>query len=94
MINEEVLNEARKMISGFMANRRNELGISQAKLAELTGMGIATIKRLESGKFWINLRQYLILCHHLECYPFLAEKEKDTEWTKIMRERWGPINKN
>lgn len=42
-------------------NRRNELGISQATLAEQTGMGIATIKRFESGKFWLNMKQYILL---------------------------------
>jgi transcriptional regulator with XRE-family HTH domain len=70
-MNERVLLEARGLISGFLQNRRKELGITQEQLAELSGMGIATIKRFESGKFWLNLKQYLILCHHLKCYPFI-----------------------
>ena len=87
-MNEKVLIEARKLISDFLRNRRDELGISQQALADLSGMGIATIKRFESGKFWLNLKQYLILCHHLKCYPFLAEIEGKNEFAKIMRERW------
>lgn len=87
-MNEKVLNDARLLISGFLRNRREELEITQQELAEKSGMGIATIKRFESGKFWLNLKQYLILCHHLKCYPFLAEMEGNGEFSKIMRERW------
>jgi transcriptional regulator with XRE-family HTH domain len=87
-MNEKVLLEARAMISGFLANRRKELGMTQEQLADMSGMGIATIKRFESGKFWLNLKQYLILCHYLKCYPFLAEMEGKNEFSKMMRERW------
>lgn len=85
---EEVLLEARALISGFLQNRRKQLGITQEQLADLSGMGIATIKRFESGKFWLNLKQYLILCHHLECYPFIEEKDSASPIAKQMRERW------
>ncbi|MDQ3535232.1 MAG: helix-turn-helix transcriptional regulator [Bacteroidota bacterium] len=94
MINENVLNEARTMIASFLANRRKELGFTQIELASITGMGEATIKRVESGKFWINLKQYLILCQALNCYPFIAGKEKDEEWVKLMRDRWGKRGDN
>ncbi len=58
---EKQLNEARQKIAEKIQARRNELGISQAALAEQTGMGIATIKRFESGKFWLNMKQYVLL---------------------------------
>lgn len=87
-MNEKVLLEARGLISGFLKSRREELDMSQQELADLSGMGIATIKRFESGRFWLNLKQYLILCHHLRCYPFLAEIEGKDEFAKMMRERW------
>lgn len=60
-MNEKKLYESREKIAAFIKNRRNELGISQAALAEETGMGIATIKRFESGKFWLNMKQYILL---------------------------------
>lgn len=85
-MNELVLKEARQLISGFLRDRRIELGITQDALAELSGMGIATIRRFESGKFWLNLKQYLILCHHLKCYPFLAETDSEHPLAKDMRE--------
>ena len=87
-MNEKVLLEARALISGFLQNRRKELGITQEQLAEMSGMGIATIKRFESGKFWLNLKQYLILCHHLKCYPFLEEMESQKQFATMMRKRW------
>ena len=87
-MNEKILLEARALISGFPQNRRKELGIAQDQLAELSGMGIATIKRFESGKFWLNLKQYLILCHHLKCYPFIEEVESTKELATMMRNRW------
>lgn len=91
-MNEKVLLEARLLISGFLKSRREELGMTQAELADLSGMGIATIKRFESGRFWLNLKQYLILCHHLKCYPFIEEMESDKESARMMRERWKRPN--
>lgn len=79
MMNEDVLNEARRVISSFFCDRRKELKISQAELAEMTGMGIATIKRFESGKFWINMKQMLMLCQALDLRPFFEGKESDSE---------------
>lgn len=63
---EKQLNESREKIAAFIANRRNELDITQAQLAEMTGMGIATIKRFESGKFWLNMKQYVLLRNALQ----------------------------
>ncbi len=60
------LNTTWEQISGLLAARRRELGITQEELAAATGMGVATIKRFESGKFWIGLKQFIVLCHHLQ----------------------------
>lgn len=65
-MDEKKLNESRQQIAAFILNRRNELGITQAQLAEITGMGIATIKRFESGKFWLNMKQYVLLRNALQ----------------------------
>jgi transcriptional regulator with XRE-family HTH domain len=91
-MNEKVLQEARSLISGFLKNRREELGLTQQSLADNTGMGIATIKRFESGKFWLGLKQYLILCHYLKCYPFLAESESDHPLAKDMHNAMKEVN--
>jgi len=65
-MDEQKLNESRIQIATFILNKRKELGISQAALAEQTGMGIATIKRFESGKFWLNMKQYILLRNALQ----------------------------
>lgn len=65
-MDEKKLNESRQQIAAFITKRRNELGITQAQLAEMTGMGIATIKRFESGKFWLNMKQYVLLRNALQ----------------------------
>lgn len=87
-MSDKVLLEARGLISGFLRQRREELGMTQQELADLADMGIATVKRFESGRFWLNLKQYLILCHHLKCYPFLGTYEGKDEFSKMMRDRW------
>lgn len=87
-MNEKALLEARSLISDFLKARREELGITQVELAEKTGMGVATIQRFESGRFWLNMKQYLLLCHHLQCYPFLEAVESKSELATMMRNRW------
>ena len=77
--NEKVLLTARSFIAEFIQQRRRELGITQEELADGTGLGIATIKRLEAGKFWINLKILLIICSALNCYFFMKAKEGDTD---------------
>jgi len=92
-MNEQVLNEARKIISGFLKKRREELGISQAALAEKTGLGIATIKRSENADFWLGMKQYLIICEALHLFPAIAEMESDTDIAKALRKNWKPNQK-
>jgi transcriptional regulator with XRE-family HTH domain len=65
-MNPEVLHQARELIAGFVSNRRREKGLSQAALADITGFGIATIKRLEDAKFWPNMKQFVVICHALD----------------------------
>ena len=87
-MNEHILLEARNIIAGFLKSRRKELNMTQEELAEKSGMGLATIKRIESGKFWINLKQYLILCHHLRLLHFLETVESKNEMVKLLRSRY------
>lgn len=91
-MNEKVLLAAREMIASRMAERRREKGISQAELAEMTELGIQTIKRMEDAKFWPGLKQFLIICHALDLYFFVEEKEGNGPYAKTMRERWSRKN--
>lgn len=87
-MNELVLLEARKIIAGFIRNRRVQLKMSQEELAERTNLGIATIKRFEAGKFWINMKTLLIICNALSMYFFLEEKDSEKELAEMMKYRF------
>ena len=71
-MNEKVLNEARKIIAGFLKQRREELGYTQDHLAELTGLGRRTIIRAEQATFWLGMKQYLLICEALHLFPLIA----------------------
>lgn len=60
------LNNHLSEISFLLKNRRRSLGISQAELAKRTGLGVATIKRAENAKLYMNLKQLLIICQALD----------------------------
>ena len=87
-MNDQVIKEARDMIAGFIVNRRQELGYTQAELAERAGLGRATVERIEGRKFLPDGKSLLKLCHALDCYFFFAEKESDDTLVKAMRRRW------
>jgi len=93
-MNEKILLEARRLIAGFLKDRRKGLKLTQIQLAEKSGMGLMTIKRAEDGKFFLNTKQLLMLCETLDCYFFISPKDKKTSLNKLMKERWGKISKN
>lgn len=88
MANEKVLLEARKIIAGFLRNRRLELGMSQQELADKCGMARETISRMEAGLFWLGMKQYLLICEALCVFPAVAEMESDTPIAEALRENW------
>ena len=89
-MNEEVLNEARKIIAGFLKKRRLELGYSQAHIAEQTELGLRTIVRAEQADFWLGMKQYLLICEALHLFPAIAEMESNTEIAEALRQNWKP----
>ena len=93
-MNESVLNEARNLIAGFFKNRRLELGLSLYDLAERTGLARKTIIAMEQGKFWLGMKQYLIICEALHLFPAIAEMESNTDIAKALRQNWKPNPKD
>jgi transcriptional regulator with XRE-family HTH domain len=63
---EQELNDSRQRIASRIREARFVAKMTQATLAEKTGMGIATIKRFESGRFWLNMKQYILIRQALE----------------------------
>jgi transcriptional regulator with XRE-family HTH domain len=94
LIEDAVLKEARRLIGEMIARRRAALGMTQETLAEKAGVGIATVKVIEIGKFYVSLKILLKMCYALDLYFFFEEKESETELATMMRERWGKIGKN
>lgn len=86
----QVLEEARAIIAGFLKNRRKELNLTQQDLADRTGLGLSTIQRAEDAKFWLNMKQYLIICSALHLFPAIAEMESETELAHELRANWKP----
>jgi predicted transcriptional regulator len=93
-MNEKILYEARILVAGFIKNRRNELKLTQWELADRCQLGVNTIRRLEGGHFWPNLKQFVIICHALDCFFFIEENESKIDFTKFMHEHWGKMSKN
>ena len=87
-MNEKVLNEARMMIAGFLKSRRLELQLSQDQLAEKCGLARKTINAMEAGKFWLGMKQYLLICEALHLFPAIAEMEADDEMSEALRKNW------
>lgn len=66
MHKENRMHIKRAEISKMIIDKRKQLNISQADLAEKTGIGIATVKRMEDPDYWPGLKQLLIVCHALD----------------------------
>ena len=60
----KVIKLKQREIMTHIAYKRKQMGYSQAAFAELTGIGISTIKRFETEGN-INLETYLTMCHYL-----------------------------
>lgn len=93
-MNENVINESRKLIAGFLKERRKELGLTQEDLAGKIGVKRQTIQRIEDAKFFPSMALFLEMTHHLQCYFFLETKESSSEAATAMRERWGKMGEN
>ncbi len=93
MATEQVLNEARMLISSFIKNRRIELKLSQQDLADKVGMARETINRMEAGKFWLGLKQYLLICEALHLFPTLTEMESETDIVETLRKNHNQIQR-
>jgi transcriptional regulator with XRE-family HTH domain len=66
-MDEQKLFAARNRMAGQLVAKRQKKGMTQEQLATATGMGIATVKRFESGRFWLSSKHLLTLCRALDC---------------------------
>lgn len=54
---------------GFLAERRQELGLTQAQIAEALGIDQAAVSRWESGMYLPKGRNLIALAKLLNCSP-------------------------
>jgi transcriptional regulator with XRE-family HTH domain len=72
---DEQLQNARILIAGRLRLARKESGLTFEQLAELSGLGINTVKRMEDARFWPNMRVFLAVCDVLGLTIDLKEKQ-------------------
>lgn len=58
---DEQLDQERINIANELRRRRQYLQLSQRDLAEKVGFKENTIERLEQGKMWLNMKQFIQL---------------------------------
>lgn len=87
-MNDQILDEARTIMASFLKKRREDLGLSQAELGDLCGMARSTVERIENGKFWPVMKQYLLMCQHLKLFPLVATFEEESDIAEAMRSTW------
>lgn len=87
-MNDLALNEARKLIAGFIKDRRQSLGRTPEDVAESIGIPIGELRRFEEGRGWIGMKALLKLCHNLDLLFFVEEKEGGSDMADVMRRRW------
>jgi DNA-binding XRE family transcriptional regulator len=59
------LNNKRLEIAKTLKSRREELKLTQKDLAEKVGLRRETINQMEIGKFWLGMKQYVLICEAL-----------------------------
>ncbi len=94
MINERVLITAREITAGFLTDRRKELGLTQVQVAEKSGLSLATIKRAEKAKFFLNTKQLWSICIALDLLFLLEPKDSGSDMAQILKYRGLPPDKN
>lgn len=73
--NPAIADEARKLIGSFFRDRRKELGITIAQLAEMTSMQKRIISQFENGQQNITINSLFALCGVLRINPYFEEVE-------------------
>jgi len=63
----EQLQATRALVGGWLRNKRETKGITQATLADLMGIRFETVSKVEAGKWAISVDMLALFCEHLEC---------------------------
>src|SRR5690625_7251494 len=77
----------KKMIGDFLQQRREEVGLTQAGVAESAGIRERTVQRIESGKFIPGGKTLLRLCEALSL-QLLFQASSKPNLQKEMQAGW------
>jgi transcriptional regulator with XRE-family HTH domain len=93
MVSHESLVAARIITGNFIRERRKALGMRQEDLAERSGVSLATIKRAESGSFFLSLKHLWAILEALDLYFFMQPKNSPKEAATLMRENLDQLRR-
>ncbi len=65
-----------------------KLNDTQYELAIRTGLARKTINAMENGRFWIGMKQYILICEALHLFPAVAEMGSDEQIAVALRKNW------
>ena len=65
---EEIRRDVRRAVHRLVENRKR-LGLSQYRLAQLTGLSREAVRKIEAGERVPTLHTFLLLCTALEADP-------------------------
>jgi transcriptional regulator with XRE-family HTH domain len=65
---EEIRRDVRRAVDRLVENRKR-LGLSQYRLAQLTGLSREAVRKVEGGERVPTLHTFLLLCNALEADP-------------------------
>lgn len=91
-INQEYLEEVRKIIGGWIKTMREEKGYTQEQLADKMGVSRSTIGKIEDGKWNFGIDTVTLFAVHLDFYQFFIPKDSADDLAASMRDRWKRAN--
>ena len=87
--------EIRRVLAQNIKNRRENLGLTQEQLAELTGLSVQTINTIEGCRMWISDKSITRLARALNVEIFqlfmshnLDKIKLDTKQSAVLLEFW------
>jgi len=69
---EKTMNHLCLIVADMFKKRRNDLGMTQQALSEVTRLSIITIKRMEQGNHNPGLKQFILVANALGLLEFMT----------------------
>lgn len=92
-VNEDIQRVALQRIGEYFKERRLDLQLSRAELADRAGVTTRAIEKIERGEFFWSSKLLFTLCEALELYLFFEPKSGEGKLATLMRDMfpWNDI---